>query len=185
MLANESVLGAVADALDEAGAPPLVLDPVLTAGAGGTLLSPGALADLAGRLARHTTLLTPNRPEAARLLGLPRIESGAEAEATAALRAQGWQAVLLKGGHGEGPEVVDLLDADGTHTSFSHERVPGGPFHGTGCALSSALAAHLAQGVSLPEACTRAVDWVQRLIRRAAADGSWILPHLRVPVAEA
>ena len=185
MLAEASILAAVADALDEFGAPPLVVDPVLTAGAGGSLLTEDAIDALRGRLARHTTLLTPNLPEAARLLGRPPIATGEEEEVTAALRAQGWSAVLLKGGHGEGPEVVDVLDAGAGVLRFARPRIDGGPFHGTGCALSAAIAVQLGRGATLARAVEAAGDWMHALLTRAAADGSWILPHLAVPPTEA
>jgi hydroxymethylpyrimidine/phosphomethylpyrimidine kinase len=184
MLATRMNLEAVANALDLSGAPPLVLDPVLAAGAGGALLDADAVAALAPRLAPHTTLLTPNLPEAARLLGRALIAPGQEEACAEALRAQGWRAVLLKGGHGSGDTLRDVLVTPDGAWTFSHPRIPGGPFHGTGCTLSSAIAARLARGESLPDAVAHATAWLQRLLRKSAALGSWLLPHLSVPCEE-
>ncbi|MDF1699641.1 MAG: bifunctional hydroxymethylpyrimidine kinase/phosphomethylpyrimidine kinase, partial [Planctomycetota bacterium] len=104
MLATAGIVDAVAAALAAAAPRPLVVDPVLAAGAGGDLLEAAAIPTLAARLGPHATLRTPNRPEAARLLGLEAID---DAETAAqALRAAGWAAVLLKDGHGTGPDVV-------------------------------------------------------------------------------
>ncbi len=172
MLATLEVLEAVAGALDDAGAPPLVLDPVLAASAGGLLLEERALPALAARLAPHTTLLTPNLPEAARLLGLGAIPEGGPLEAARALRALGWQAVLLKGGHGAGETCVDhLVEAGGEH-AFSRARVPGPPLRGTGCTLSAAIAARLGAGEPLAAAVRGAGDWLHDLIVQASASGS-------------
>jgi len=180
MLAEGAILAAVADGFDQHGAPPLVVDPVLSAGAGGTLLAESALSALAPRLAPHAALLTPSLPESARLLGREAIGSEEAVEAAEALRAQGWRAVLLKGGHADGPEVRDLLvDADGV-LELLHPRVAGGPFHGTGCALSAAVTARLGRGESLRKAVVGAGDYVHRLLEHAARQNAWLLAHLAV-----
>lgn len=181
MLASGDVLAAVADALDAHEVPLLVVDPVLSADLGGVLLPDEAIDGLTERLAPHARLLTPNLPEAARMLGLERIEAGAEEDAARALRARGWQAVLLKGGHGEGREVLDLLLDDAGVHRFRHWRLSGGPYHGTGCALSAALTARLGRGETLSDAVEGATAYVQRLLKQAEEDGSWTLAHLAVP----
>ena len=180
MLAQGATLHAVADAFDRHGAPPLVVDPVLSAGAGGTLLAESALPALTARLAPHAVLLTPNLPEAARLLGREAIGAGEEVNAAEALRALGWRSVLLKGGHGEGRTVRDVfVDPDGTQ-EIVHPRVAGGPFHGTGCALSAAIAARLGRGELLRTAIPAASGYVHRLVEHAARRKAWLLAHLAV-----
>jgi len=180
MLATAGILAAVADGLDAFGAPPLVVDPVLSAEAGGALLAEEALAALAERLAPHAALLTPNLPEAARLLGREEIRPGEEADAAHALLEQGWRAVLLKGGHSQGLEVQDLLvDAHGVRP-FRRLRIAGGPYHGTGCALSAAVAARLGRGEALPYAVEGATAYVQALLKYAHERGDWLLSHLAV-----
>ena len=185
MLGTTMNLEAVADAFDSRPVKNVVLDPVLSAGAGGSLLPDGAVTRLSERLARHTTLLTPNLPEAARLLGREEIAPGGEIDAARALLAQGWPAVLLKGGHGASPDVQDVLVYGGELLVLTHPRVAGGPYHGTGCALSSAIAARLAQGETLPAAVRGATEYLERLLRHAESLGSWLLPHLSVPTTGA
>jgi hydroxymethylpyrimidine/phosphomethylpyrimidine kinase len=115
------------------------------------------------------TVVTPNLPEAAALLGDRMAESEAEAEDQARrLLALGPHAVLVKGGHGTGPESTDLLvDAGGTRR-FTAARLPTGNTHGTGCTLSSAIAAQLARGARLDQAVAEAKAYLTRAI--AAAD---------------
>lgn len=167
MLATAGIVDAVAATLAAAAARPLVVDPVLAAGAGGALLEDAAIPALAARLGPHATLLTPNRPEAARLLGLEAIEDAEDA--AQALRAAGWDAVLLKDGHGAGPEVVDVLATASGTLRYRRPRLPGGNVRGTGCALAAAIAGWLARGTPLPEAVERAGDWLHRLIAEAHA----------------
>jgi hydroxymethylpyrimidine/phosphomethylpyrimidine kinase len=114
----------------------------------------------------RTTLLTPNIPEAAALLGTGSARSEAELlQQAAALLALGPQAVLLKGGHGDGPEASDLLLArDAPACWLRAPRIPAAR-RGTGCALSSAIAAGLAAGLELTVACERAKQHVTRLLQ--------------------
>ena len=170
MLATAGIVEAVARAL--AGyRGPVVLDPVLAAGAGGALLEEAAVDLLLARLSPRTTLLTPNRPEAARLLGLARIAEDEALEAARALRARGWMAVLLKGGHGDGADCVDYLVGPGGEQRLARRRLPGPTLRGTGCTLASALAARLAGGTELAEAAARAGDWLHEQIAAARAAG--------------
>lgn len=171
MLATREVLEAVAGVFDEAGAAPLVLDPVLAAGAGGRLLEPPAVGRLVERFGPHATVVTPNLPEAAELLGLDAIPPEDALEAARALRARGWQAVLLKGGHGAGPQSVDhLVGPDGEHC-FERTRIAGPTLRGTGCTLASAIAAGLAVGEPLRSAVGLAGDWLHARIAEAQAAG--------------
>ena len=149
---------------------PVVLDPVMVAKSGDRLLAPAALDALRRQLLLHATLLTPNLPEAADLLDCA--QATTEAEMTRqgnALRAMGPKAVLMKGGHGAGETCVDLLIcADGV-TRLTAPRRATRNTHGTGCTLSAAIAAGLAQDWTLPEAVARAHAYLQGAI--AAADG--------------
>jgi hydroxymethylpyrimidine/phosphomethylpyrimidine kinase len=163
MLANEDIVHAVRAALP-AGVP-VVLDPVLAASSGGELLDAAGRAALP-RLLPRVTLLTPNIPEAARLLAVtPADDEEARLAQAHALLALGPEAVLLKGGHAQGSEAVDLLvtRADGVQRLRAPRRP--GTRRGTGCALSSAVAAYLAQGLELAEACARGKHHVSELFR--------------------
>ncbi len=185
MLATRGILEAIAEILAEGLAeglgteptPPLVVDPVLVAGTGGRpLLEEEAVDLLAPRLAPYAALLTPNLPEAARLLGRSSIEAGDEPEAGRALLSRGWRAVLLKGGHGRGATAVDLLFTEDGEHGFERERLPGPTVHGTGCALSAAIAARLGRGEGLVEAVGGAGDWLHGRIAAALATGAGRLP---------
>lgn len=178
MLASLSIVEAVAEALERHEHAFTVLDPVLTAGAGGSLLDDEGIAGLRERLAPHADLLTPNHLEALRMLGADKGTSAADL--AAALRAAGWRAVLIKGGHATGPESIDQLVGAGGSTTLRGPRLAGPPVHGTGCALSAAIAARMAAGESLVDAVRGAKDYVHRLIAAAHAAGSWLLPHLAV-----
>lgn len=180
MLANARVINVVADVLEQRHPAFIVLDPVMVASSGATLLDPRALQALRTRLLPMATVLTPNIPEAELLLGHA-IEDGADAEAALVeLLELGASAVLLKGGHLAGRELVDRLD-DGRHLhEFVHERlkVEG---HGTGCTLASAIACKLALCASLADACADAADYVNGALRHSARPGKGplsVLDHL-------
>ncbi|NUB45555.1 bifunctional hydroxymethylpyrimidine kinase/phosphomethylpyrimidine kinase [Fertoebacter nigrum] len=168
MLGQAAGVVTVADALAACSAP-LVLDPVMVAKSGAMLLQDDAVAALVARLLPRATLLTPNLPEAARLLHTTCARTTAEAAAQGrALLALGPAAVLMKGGHAVGAVCTDLLiSADGV-IELSAPRIATRNTHGTGCTLSAAIAAELALGQALPAAVARAHGWLQRAI--AAAD---------------
>ena len=167
MLGTAAVIEAVAAVLARAGLP-VVLDPVMVAKGGAALLDPAALDALRSFLPL-ATLLTPNLPEAAALLGRPVDDPR---EAAQALLALGPRAVLLKGGHGEGPTVRDVLaTADGL-TVLDRPRIDTRHTHGTGCTLASAVAAGLAHHLSLLEAVEQARDYVQAAIAAAPGIGA-------------
>ena len=151
MLANAEVIAAVARSLPMV---PVVLDPVLATSAGVPLIDAAGQAAIIARLFPRATLITPNRPEAARLTGLP--EATAPDRLAAALFAFGARAVLLKGGHGGGDEAVDwLFRPHAPALRLSSPRKPG-TRRGTGCTLASAIAGHLALGADLASACGQA-----------------------------
>ena len=172
MLANADVIGAVADALMFHRPKHVVLDPVMVATSGATLLAPDALGALRERLVPLATVLTPNIPEAELLLGGDRIEDAATAEAAVArLMAMGARAVLLKGGHLAGGEVVVDRYGDAERSmELVHPRLDVNG-HGTGCTLASAIAANLALGLDPAGACARATDYIHGALRHAYRPG--------------
>jgi hydroxymethylpyrimidine/phosphomethylpyrimidine kinase len=161
MLANAAIVEAVAARLASAPPLPVVVDPVMVATSGDVLLEPAAIEAVKSRLTPLALLLTPNLPEAARMLGATEATSETEAIAQArALHGLGCKAVLLKGGHGSGDLAVDILcDANGVQR-FVKPKVDTRHTHGTGCTLSAAIAALLARGATMREAVERAKDYV-------------------------
>jgi hydroxymethylpyrimidine/phosphomethylpyrimidine kinase len=164
MLGTGASVCAVADSLPPGI--PVVLDPVLESSSGATLLDEEGRGALRERLLPKVTLLTPNIPEAAALLGGPLADSpDALLEQVRLLEDLGARAVLVKGGHGSGLEAVDWLVEGGAVHRIASPRLPR-THRGTGCALASAVAASLATGMPLLEACQRAKRYVvERLLR--------------------
>jgi hydroxymethylpyrimidine/phosphomethylpyrimidine kinase len=156
----------------------LVVDPVLIATSGTRLLDEDAVEALIGKLIPLADILTPNLPEAEALLGRP-IRTNAQCDAAgAALLALGAGAVLLKGGHADGREVVDrYYDARGV-MELRHPRLPR-EGHGTGCTLAAAIAAELAQGRSPRTAVRRAVAYVHRALLHSYRPGAGSAHMLR------
>ena len=166
MLGGAQAIATVAGGLDGCGLP-IVLDPVMVAKSGDRLLPPDAI-DALRALLSCATLLTPNLPEAACLLGCAPATTPAQmAEQGAALRAMGAGAVLMKGGHGDGAICTDLLVTAQGATPFSARRLATRNTHGTGCTLSAAIAAGLAQGLPLVQAVGVAHRYLQRAIAGA------------------
>jgi hydroxymethylpyrimidine/phosphomethylpyrimidine kinase len=163
MLATPAVAREVAATLARHPRIPVVLDPVLSATTGAAL----ATHDLAAALRRHlfarAAVVTPNIPEAERLLGRTLHTTADMRDAAADLLDQGARAVLLKGGHLRGDALSDLLLTPTTERWF-HQRRIRGENHGTGCSLSSAIAAGLACGESLETAVEEAISFVQRAL---------------------
>ncbi len=168
MVADADVAAAVADALSGYRGP-VTLDPVMVAKGGARLLAGDAAAVLATRLLPLATVATPNLAEAAALLGAPVARDRAGmAEQARALLDLGAQAVLIKGGHLEGPESPDALAARDGIIWFEGPRHATRNTHGTGCTLSAAVAAELAKGRTPVEAASSAKAYVAGAI--AAAD---------------
>jgi hydroxymethylpyrimidine/phosphomethylpyrimidine kinase len=161
MLADAGITEAVARALRAALPRPLVVDPVMVATSGDVLLRPEAIGAVRSALIPLATLITPNLAEAAVLLDARKAESEADMRDQArALLGLGCRAVLVKGGHGTGDQAVDVLaDASGVEVCAS-PRIATPHTHGTGCTLSAAIAALLAQGATLPDAVRRAKAFV-------------------------
>ena len=171
MLGSAATIELVAGALASTGLP-LVVDPVMVATGGARLLDLGAVAALKRFLLPLTTLLTPNLPEAEVLIGRAIPDVAAMHGAAETLLTLGVPAVLLKGGHGSGDVLVDLLaTADGI-LSFERPRLPTRHTHGTGCTLATAVAAGLAAGMPLAAAVLRARNYVQAAIAAAPGIGA-------------
>jgi hydroxymethylpyrimidine/phosphomethylpyrimidine kinase len=164
MLASAGIAAVVAERLAawrrRGQSPPVVLDPVMVAKSGAPLLAPAAVAAVSQGLLPLAALVTPNLPEAARLTGLPVATEAERREAARALQARG-PAVLLKGGHAPGDEVVDLLfDGERFH-AFRAPRLATRATHGTGCTLSSAIACRLARGEALAAAVEAGIAYLR------------------------
>ena len=147
--------------------PFLIYDPVMFASSGDALAGAGFVAAVKARLLPLVDCLTPNLAEAAALLGAPVATNEAEmAEQGRALRTLGPRAVLIKGGHLAGDEAVDLLATAEGVGRFAAPRLASANLHGTGCTLSSAIAAHIARGAGLAEAVAAAKAFVGAAIER-------------------
>ncbi|MEM1077624.1 MAG: bifunctional hydroxymethylpyrimidine kinase/phosphomethylpyrimidine kinase [Pseudomonadota bacterium] len=172
MLGTPEVIATVAEGLTGFKGP-VVLDPVMVAKSGDALLAAEAEEALAEQLLPRATVLTPNLPEAARLLKREESDDpAAMLDAGQALRAMGPAAVLMKGGHGRGETCVDLL-IDGSTAPLRLEapRIPTRNTHGTGCTLSASIAAELAKGADLRAAVTAAHGYLQGAIAKADSLG--------------
>lgn len=166
MLGDASLIETVAGALTEYHGP-IVLDPVMVAKSGARLLPDTARAALITHLVPRADLLTPNLPEAAALLGVVEAQDDAEMQAQGALlRQMGAKAVLMKGGHAQGETCTDWLMADEV-IRLDAPRISTRNTHGTGCTLSSAIAAQLAKGLTLPKAVSAAHGWLHHAILAA------------------
>lgn len=172
MLHDAAVIDVVCDVLDGLGGRiPVVVDPVMVAQGGDSLLDPAALKTLKRRLVGHASVLTPNLHEAEKLTGRA-IRSVADMkQAAAALRVDGSKAVLVKGGHLPGDTMTDVLAVEGEVMISENPKIETRHLHGTGCTLASAIATGLAQGMGLPEAYARARAYLQEAIRRAPGLG--------------
>jgi hydroxymethylpyrimidine/phosphomethylpyrimidine kinase len=172
MLGELAVVEAVARLLDSARGVPAVIDPVMIAKAGASLLSPVATGAVRTLLIPRAALLTPNAPEAETLTGETVATTDDLRRAGEALLMAGARAVLMKGGHVPGERVVDILMTPDGETVFEAERQDTRHTHGTGCALASGCAVGLAQGLPLTVAVARAWAYVQEAIARAPGFGA-------------
>jgi hydroxymethylpyrimidine/phosphomethylpyrimidine kinase len=169
MLSQPAVIAAVAAGLDRHGQTDVVLDPVMIAASGDRLLAPEAVDVLRRDLIPRALIITPNLPEAAALLeAAPAASEGDMRDQVMGLLALGPRAVLLKGGHSDGPESVDIFFDGAVELRLPAPRIATRNTHGTGCTLSSAIAAGLAKGLELVEAVADAKEYVTLAI--AASD---------------
>jgi hydroxymethylpyrimidine/phosphomethylpyrimidine kinase len=165
MVAELSVIAAIAAGLTRWSPKHIVLDPVMVATSGDRLLADDAVAALRAKLVPRASILTPNLPEAAALLGEPVASSEIAIEDQGRrLLALGCPAVLIKGGHGQGSESIDYLVRESGTIALAAPRVATQNTHGTGCSLSSAIAAGLAKGEDLETAVRNAKAFVSAAI---------------------
>ena len=153
MLFSADIIHAVAGVLKAWPHIPVVLDPVMVSTSGHRLLNEDAIAALVGEIMPLAAIVTPNLHEAALLSGLPLAQTESDIDAQGrAILALGAQGVLIKGGHGNGRQSVDYYYDGQSRLALEGERIDTDNTHGTGCTLSSAIAAGLAKGLSLEEA---------------------------------
>jgi len=171
MLHSTQVIEAVAQELDVRSGLKLVVDPVMVATSGDLLLQEDAMIALRNLLVPAATILTPNMPEAARLTGQTVETLDDQKRAADALMGLGPRAVLVKGGHGQGPDVHDVLVTEESIEVMSSPRIDTLHTHGTGCTLASAIAALLSQGVPMRDAVSIARDYVHEAIATAPGLG--------------
>ena len=172
MLATADLVEAVARVLSAKRIPFLVVDPVMVATSGDRLLDEDAVEAVRRLLLPLAAVATPNGPEAEVLTGVRIVDEAAAVEAGRRILSMGARAVLVKGGHGEGRRVVDLLVEPRRVTRFEGPRLATTSTHGTGCTLSAARAAGLARGLPVRRAAADAVDFVRRAIARAPGLGA-------------
>lgn len=185
--ASESVR-TVADAIDRHSLRNVVFDPVMAATSGTALMDQSAEALMVRELFPRVAVITPNLDEAARLVGRPLRSAQDMEDAARELITQGARAVLLKGGHLAGSTVIDILiTANGETVQMEAPRIHSPNKHGTGCTLSSAIAAHLALGATLVEAVQKARNYVRDALASGAqvrtGNGNGPLNHGHAPVA--
>jgi hydroxymethylpyrimidine/phosphomethylpyrimidine kinase len=172
MLANATIAAMVSTAIRELSLPNFVMDPVMVATSGDVLLEDEAIRVIREELLPQATLVTPNIHEAAILVGEQIDDEDAMARAAETIVTQmGARAVLLKGGHLAGERVVDIL-YDGDIRAFRGRKIAGTNTHGTGCTLSAAITAQLANGESLHAAIRSSIDYVHSAIETAPGLGS-------------
>jgi hydroxymethylpyrimidine/phosphomethylpyrimidine kinase len=171
MLATAAIVEAVAATIVELDLPDIVVDPVMVATGGDRLLEEDAIEAIKRELMPHTRVLTPNVPEAEALSGMGIASVDDMRSAARRILASGPRVVLVKGGHLPGSESVDVVVT--AHDSFElrRPRVESTSTHGTGCTLSSAIAANLALGLELQPALERAREYVDGAIRHAPGLG--------------
>ena len=180
MLATAEIVNAAAEALEQLGRIPLVVDPVMAAGGHGrTLLDVDAVSILKTRLLPLAAVVTPNAHEAAVLSGIPVDSAESARRAAEQIRRFGAAAVVVKGGHITGADSTDVLVYDGGWMEFVAPRADVREVHGTGCAFASAIAAGLALGDDIPAAVQRAKRYITGAIAHSfeIGRGSRILNH--------
>ena len=170
MLSSAEIIEAVAVAVEEHGLSQLVVDPVMVAKGGAKLLRDDAVDALRTRLLPLAAVITPNLPETEVLLGHAVVSLADQRRAARELRDLGPRAVVVKGGHAEGAESIDVY-YDGESHILSAGRVETGNTHGSGCVFSAAIAAGLARGQPPLEAVRKAKDFITRAIEESIEVG--------------
>ncbi len=172
MLSDTPTIQAVATALAEAAIARYVLDPVMVAASGDPLLDPSAVGSLKSLLLPLATLVTPNLDEASILADMPVHDEQDMRAAAERLVDSGCRAVLIKGGHLDAGEVVDILFDGSGWREWRAVKSPVGNAHGTGCTLSAAITAGLARGQGLEDSVDRALAYTRRAIATAPGLGA-------------
>ena len=174
MLGTAEVIETVIAAVDAHGDPavPLIVDPVMVAASGARLIDDGAVEALRALMVPRAGLLTPNAPEAAALTGVTVEDMDGQRSAAEALIEAGAGSVLVKGGHIEGGDVIDVLATRNGVRLFTRPRLKTRHTHGTGCTFASACAALIAQGLPLDRAVEQAGDYLHEAIRHAPGFGA-------------
>lgn len=190
MLGSAELVELVAERADAGDLPHLVVDPVMVSATGARLVDPDAVAVYRRRLLPLATVITPNLPEAAALLGRDLPDRQAQHDAARELAAEGAEVVVVKGGHlDDGDEVVDVVAIGDEVHELVADRVVTGNTHGTGCTFAAATAAGLARGRSPLDALTDAKTYVTRCLLGAAGwqlgAGNGPLDHLHEPTGPA
>jgi hydroxymethylpyrimidine/phosphomethylpyrimidine kinase len=177
MLATAAIVEAVAAAIQELDLPLVVVDPVMVSKSGARLLDDDGIGMLRAELLPRALVVTPNIPEAEVLTGR-RIQSIEDARAAAyEIHSRSGSAVVIKGGHAEGDQLVDLLFDGDMFTELQTARIATRNTHGTGCTFASAIAANLALGHSLVDAVVRGQAYVAGAIEHA-----WSIGHGHGPL---
>jgi hydroxymethylpyrimidine/phosphomethylpyrimidine kinase len=165
MLATADIVAAVGARLALSPHIPLIVDPVMVATSGDSLLAEDAIDTYRRQLLPRATLVTPNLPEAARLLGEPEARTVEDCVRQAQAFARfGGAATLIKGGHASGAEIVDVLCDNGEIVLFRHPRIATPNTHGTGCTLSAAITARMALGLPLRAAISEALVFLEQAL---------------------
>jgi hydroxymethylpyrimidine/phosphomethylpyrimidine kinase len=185
MLGTAEVIEVVAERVSRHGIPNLVVDPVMIATSGASLIEDDAVVALRTVLIPRAYIVTPNAPEAEALSGVRVVSLETMEEAARAVHSLGAANVLVKAGHIEGSATDVLFDGESI-TRFSAERIEGGKIHGTGCTLSAAIASGLALGLELTDAIVKAKSFVTRGIAAALdmGTGSAFVNHFVEPSGE-
>jgi hydroxymethylpyrimidine/phosphomethylpyrimidine kinase len=171
MLASRRIIQAVARKLEEHGIEKVVVDPVMVSKSGARLLAADAVEALARDLLPRALVVTPNLPEAEALTGFSLDGEARRRRAAERLVEMGAKAALIKGGHGESEESIDLLFSDGRFREYRAKRVRTTSTHGTGCTFSAAIAAGLARGEPLEAAVESAKRYVTAALAAAVPLG--------------
>ncbi|HEY7790284.1 MAG TPA: bifunctional hydroxymethylpyrimidine kinase/phosphomethylpyrimidine kinase [Vicinamibacterales bacterium] len=179
MLANDAIVEAVAAAIVSLDLPKVIVDPVMLSSSGARLLDADGVSTLERELLPHAFVVTPNVPEAERLARSTIRSLSDVKRAAEAIHRLRPHAVLIKGGHLEGNEAIDVLFDGDEMREFRAPRIAGAAAHGTGCAFSAALAASLALGHSLVDSVDRAKQYVTGALehRLTLGQGAALLNH--------
>ena len=181
MLATADIVETVSDSIRQLHTSHVVIDPVMTASAGGarTLLAPESVSILKAQLLPLAAVVTPNLSEAAVLAGIDVNSLDFGREAARRIAGLGPTAVVIKGGHSIGPDAIDLLFFQGSFLEFAAPRVQLADVHGTGCTFASAIAARLALGDDIPQAVEQAKRYITGAIAQSLhiGHGARVLNH--------